>query len=52
MDIKTSKKIINEALNVAFLKGCFNINEAVNIIEAIQVINNQPEIEFNEVKDI
>jgi hypothetical protein len=43
MDISTAKQVIAEAMNIAVLKGCFNLVEVTNIVKAIEVINDQPE---------
>ena len=47
MDIKTSKQVIVEALNMAISKGCFGLIEVQNIVKALEVINEQPE--FGEI---
>jgi hypothetical protein len=51
MDIKTSNQIIAEALNIAIAKGCFGLVEVSNIVKALEVINNMPDIEFGEVTE-
>jgi len=43
MDISTAKQVIAEAMNIAVLKGCFNLVEVTNIVKAIEVVNEQPE---------
>lgn len=43
MDISIAKQVITEAMNIAVLKGCFNLVEVTNIVKAIEVINDQPE---------
>jgi hypothetical protein len=43
MDISTAKQVITEAMNIAVLKGCFNLVEVTNIVKAIEVVNDQPE---------
>jgi hypothetical protein len=43
MDTKTAKQFINEAINIAISKGCFNLIEAKNIISALDYINQIPE---------
>jgi hypothetical protein len=49
MDIKTSKQIIAEALNMAIAKGCFGLVEVTNIVKALEVVNEQPE--FGEITE-
>jgi len=44
MDQKTATQFINEALNIAISKGCFNLVEAKNIIAALDYINQLPEL--------
>ena len=51
MDINTSKQIIVEALNMAIAKGCFGLIEVTNIVKALEVLNDQPTIEFGEVDE-
>jgi len=51
MDIKTSNQIIAEALNIAIAKGCFGLVEVSNIVKALEVLNDQPTIEFSEVNE-
>lgn len=43
MDISIAKQVVTEAMNIAVLKGCFNLVEVTNIVKAIEVINDQPE---------
>ena len=40
MDQKTANKIINEAIDIAFKKGCYGLIEANNISKAIAFINS------------
>jgi hypothetical protein len=49
MDIKTSKQVIAEALNMAISNGCFGLIEVQNIVKALEVINEQPE--FGEITE-
>jgi hypothetical protein len=39
MDQKTANQIINEAIDIAFKKGCYGLIEATNIAKAIAFIN-------------
>ena len=41
MDKKTSIQIINEALNIAIQKGCYNLVEVTNIVNALNLLNNE-----------
>jgi hypothetical protein len=41
MDKKTSIQIINEALNLAIQKGCYNLIEVTNIVNALNLLNNE-----------
>jgi hypothetical protein len=43
MDTKTAKQFINEAINIAISKGCFNLIDVRNIILALDYINQLPE---------
>jgi len=49
MELKTAKQILAEAVNVAVMKGCFNLVEVQNIVKALELINSQPEVEFGEI---
>jgi hypothetical protein len=49
MDNKTAKQILTEALNIAISKGCFGLIECSNIVKAIEYVNEQPDIDFNDV---
>ena len=52
MKKQTAVQIINEALNIAIAKGCFGLVEVTNIVKAVEVITEQPEIEFGEIQEI
>ena len=43
MDTKTAKQFINETINIAISKGCFNLIDVRNIILALDYINQLPE---------
>jgi hypothetical protein len=51
METNTAKQIIAEALNIAIAKGCFGLVEVQNIVKALEVINGQPEIQFEKEVD-
>jgi hypothetical protein len=40
MDEKRANEIINQAIDVAFRKGVYSLEEATHIVEAVSVINN------------
>jgi hypothetical protein len=44
----TAIQVINEALNIAIAKGCFGLVEVTNIVKALEVLNDQPTIEFSD----
>jgi len=52
MKKNTAIQIINEALNIAIAKGCFGLVEVTNIVKAVELISEQPDIEFSEIKEI
>jgi hypothetical protein len=52
MKKNTAIQIINEALNIAIAKGCFGLVEVTNIVKAVELISEQPDIEFGEIKEI
>ena len=41
MDKQTYTQIINEALNLAIQKGCYNLIEVTNIVNALTFLNNE-----------
>ena len=49
MNNKTAKQIVNEALNIAISKGCFGLIEVTNIVKALEFLNDQPDVEFDEI---
>ena len=40
-----------EAINVAILKGCYDLSSAKNIIMALDKILEQPNVEFGEIEN-
>ena len=52
MELKNAIQIVNEALNIAIAKGCFGLIEVTNIVKAVEVITEQPDIEFGEIQEI
>jgi len=51
MKKETAVQIINEALNIAISKGC-GLVEVTNIVKAVELISEQPDIEFGEIQEI
>jgi hypothetical protein len=51
MDLNQAKNVIIEAINVAILKGCYDLNSAKNIVFALDKILEQPNIEFGEIEN-
>jgi len=49
MELKEAKEVINQAINAAVLKGCYNLEDIKLIVVAIEKLNDQPEVEFNPV---
>ena len=41
MDKKLAIQIINEALNVAIQKGCYDLVAVTNIVNALTLLNNE-----------
>jgi hypothetical protein len=52
MELKTALETINQAINVAMQKGCFNLTENQAIIEALVKLNSQPDVEFGEIEPL
>ena len=49
MELQTAKQVLVEALDIAIKKGCFGLNETINIVKALEVIREQPNITFGDV---
>ena len=52
MELKDAKKIIEQAINAALLKGVYSLEDTKVIIQALDKINNQPDVEFGSVNPI
>ena len=50
--LNQAKETINQAINIAMQKGCFNLAESQAIIHALEIINSQPDVELGEIKPI
>lgn len=50
MDLNQAHNVIIEAINVAIIKGCYDLQSAKNIIMALDKILEQPKIEFGEIE--
>jgi hypothetical protein len=51
MKTKQALQILKEALNIAIAKGCFGLIETTNIVKALEHLDNQPKIEFEEITE-
>jgi hypothetical protein len=51
MVLKQATEIINQAINVAIQKGCYNLEETQSIIHALEKINGLDDIELGEVTE-
>lgn len=51
MTQQNAKQVIAEALHIAIAKGCYGLVEVQNIVKALEVINEAPEIEFGKVTE-
>ena len=52
MELQNAKEIINQAINVAIQKGCYNLDETQAIIHALEKINSLDDVEFGEITPI
>jgi hypothetical protein len=52
MELKNAKEIINQAIDVAIKKGCYNLQETKAIIHALEKINSVQDIEFESVENL
>lgn len=41
-----AKQVVEQALNQAFLKGAFSLQDAAMITEAVKVLFSEPELEL------
>jgi ACT domain-containing protein len=46
MELDQAKDIIVQAINAATLKGVYNVNDMVNIIEALKKLETVQDVEF------
>jgi hypothetical protein len=51
MTQENANQVIAEALHIAIAKGCYGLIEVQNIVKALEVINEMPDIEFGEVEE-
>lgn len=52
MELQESKEIVNQAINIAIQKGCFNLTAAQAIIKALEKLNLVQDVEFGEIKPV
>ena len=48
--IQEAKQTLLNAMDIAIQKGCFNIHQAKEVIIALEVFLNQPDVQFGEVE--
>lgn len=46
MRLEDAQKIVEQALNQAFLKGAYSLQDAAMITEALKVLFTRPELEL------
>ena len=52
MELKQAKEIVNQAINVAIQKGCFNLEETQAIVHALEKVNGLDDVEFGEITPV
>jgi len=52
MNLDQAKQVINQAIDIAIQKGCFNLNDTTQIIQALQKINELDDVKFGEIKPV
>lgn len=52
MGLIESKEIINQAINIAIQKGCFNLTDVQAIVKALETLNETPDIQFGEIESL
>jgi hypothetical protein len=45
-------QIIKEAIHIAISKGCYGLVETTNIVKALEVLDNQPNIKFGAIEEV
>ena len=50
MGLAESKEVINQAINIAIQKGCFNLTEVQTIVKALEILNEAPDIQFGDIE--
>lgn len=52
MELKDAKQILNQAIDIAIQKGCFNLNDTAQIIQALQIINELDDVKFGKIRPV
>ena len=54
MENKTKENVmvLQNAIDRAIQRGCFNIHETNDILEAIKYLNSLPNVEFGEIETV
>lgn len=52
MELQNAKEIVNQAINVAIQKGCYNLEETQAIIHALEKINGLNDVELGEITPV
>jgi len=52
MELKDAKKIIEQAINAAMLKGVYSLEDVKVIVIALEKLNAMPDVEFGPVEPI
>ena len=52
MELKQAKEIVNQAINVAMQKGCFNLEETQAVIHALEKINQLDDVVLGSIEKL
>lgn len=54
MENKTQQNVmvLQNAIDRAIQRGCFNIHETNDILEALKYLNSLPDVEFGEIENV
>jgi len=52
MELNDAKQVINQAIDVAIQKGCYNLNDTAKIIEALSRINELDDVKFGKITKV
>jgi len=52
MELQDAKQVLSQSIDIALKSGCFNLNDTIKIIEALQKINSLSDIETKSITPV